>query len=43
VLDQLSMNLRGSGESAQATLSALSGAIAQQLDALAGEARLLIR
>jgi hypothetical protein len=42
VLDQLSMNLRGSGESAQATLGALSGAIAQQLNALADEARLLI-
>ncbi len=42
VLDQLSRNLRVQGESAQATLGALSGAIAQQLNALADEARLLI-
>jgi hypothetical protein len=36
------MNLRGSGESSEATIRSLSGAIAQQLDALADEARLLI-
>lgn len=42
VLNQLWKNLRGSSESAQATLGALSGAIAQQLNALADEARLLI-
>jgi hypothetical protein len=42
VLNQLWKNLRGSGESAQATLAALSGAIAQQLNALADEARLMI-
>ncbi len=42
VNNQLYRNLRDSGESAEATLRTLSGAIAQQLDALADEARLLI-
>ncbi len=43
VLDQLYHNMKTPGESAQATLGALTGAIAQQLNALADEARLLIR
>jgi hypothetical protein len=43
VLDRLSGNLRAPGESAQATLGALTAAIAQQLNAQADEARLLIR
>jgi hypothetical protein len=42
VLNQLYRTLKSSGESAEETLRALSSAIAQQLDALADEARLLI-
>ncbi len=42
ILDQLNRNLLSQGDSAGATLRALSGAIAQQLNALADEARLLI-
>jgi len=43
VLDQLHESLRALGGSAEATIGALSEGIAQQLDALADEARLLIR
>lgn len=42
VLDHLYRNLATPGESAQATIEALSSAISQQLNALADEARLLI-
>jgi hypothetical protein len=42
ILSQLNHNLAEGNDSTQATLRALSGAIAQQLNALADEARLLI-
>ena len=42
ILDQLTWNLAEGNDSTQATLRTLSGAIAQQLNALADEARLLI-
>jgi molecular chaperone DnaK (HSP70) len=40
--DQLCMDLQGPGESARATIDALTDAIARQLDALGDQARILI-